>query len=144
MPSQFELKTPLCSSEKPTGGGSPRAVHKQFVRRSKPRPNHENLQLAMIVVRLMTPGSCHTNRMSHEPFATGHNTDVDLAGGESHVTNAHHTLAVNTATVTAPRGNVSVIPTGAGFFVTKACWSLYQIHDVTCNGGVNDSLKRRP
>nr|CAD7593195.1 unnamed protein product [Timema genevievae] len=72
---------------------------------------------------------------------------VDLAGGESHVTNAHHTLAVNTAIVTAPRGNVSVIPTGAGFFVTK-------IHDVTCNGGVNDSLshsfnlndslKRRP
>nr|CAD7441241.1 unnamed protein product [Timema bartmani] len=45
--------------------------------------------------------------------------NVDLAGGESHVTNAHHTLAVNTATVTAPRGNVSVIPTGAGFFVTK-------------------------
>jgi hypothetical protein len=42
-PSQLELSIPLCSSKKPTLGGSGGAVQERLVRRSGPRPNYTNL-----------------------------------------------------------------------------------------------------
>jgi hypothetical protein len=41
-PSRLELSIPLCSSKKPTLGGSVGAVQERLVRRSGPRPNYTN------------------------------------------------------------------------------------------------------
>jgi hypothetical protein len=66
-PSQLELSIRLCSSKKPTLGGSKGAVQERLVRRTGSRPNYTNLVHERLHYRLGSQVYTHLNDMT-SPF----------------------------------------------------------------------------